>query len=66
MNKTLVYEYEFDITTREGCLDATDAIKAISDHTIRTIWQFGKPTLNISLSSDGDKLVVRSDEEMYI
>jgi hypothetical protein len=68
MSKTLVYEYKFDITTRKGCYDAADAIKAIADRMIDTtvgaIWQVGKPTFNISMSSDGNTLIIRTDKEI--
>jgi hypothetical protein len=60
MSKTLCYEYEFDITTSEGRLDASYAI----DHANEMMWLFDSPTFRMTIESDGNKLIIRSDRDL--
>lgn len=65
MEKTLAYEYEIKLTTTEGCLDAMQIIQKLIANNIYSMrpWK-PNPTFNISMASDGNTLVIRTDKEI--
>lgn len=65
-NKTLAYEYEFDLTTTDGCMDAMMATKELTDKIFGMRPMDSRPSFKMFMESDGNTLIVRSDRALKI
>lgn len=66
MSNVLVYEYEFDLTTTDGCIDAMMATKELMDKIFGMRPMDSRPSFKMAIESDGNTLVVRSDRALKI
>lgn len=66
MNNVLVYEYEFDLTTTGGCMDAMMATKELTDKIFGMRPTDPRPSFKMFMESDGNTFIVRSDRALKI
>lgn len=65
-NKTLAYEYEFDLTTTDGRMDAMMATKELTDKIFGMRPMDSRPSFKMFMESDGNTFIVRSDRALKI